>query len=109
MYQKLITKPIEKRIDKVPLYYHEENNLDVCYAKVIVKFFGGGVHAWWAIEGERLEDGDIQFYGLVEGNDGKQWGNFRLNELKELKFPPFGLGVERDMYCEKKINEVLFH
>jgi len=109
MYQKLITKPIEKRIDKVPLYYHEKNNLDVCYAKVIVKFFGGGVYSWWAIEGERLENGDIQFYGLVQGNDGKEWGYFRLHELEEIKFPPFNLGVERDMHFEETINKVLFH
>ena len=107
---KLITKPIEKKIEKTPLYFHEEKNIDVDDAKIIVKFFGGGQWTWWAIEGEKLEDGDIRFYGLVQGNDGKEWGNFTLKELEDIKFPPFGLGVERDIYMsEKKIKDVLYH
>ena len=70
---KLITKEIEKEIEKKPLYFYEENDIDTKDAKIIVKFFGGGQWTWWAIEGEKLEDGDIRFFGLVQGFE-KEFG-----------------------------------
>lgn len=104
---KLITKEIEKEIEKKPLYFYEENDIDTKDAKIIVKFFGGGQWTWWAIEGEKLEDGDIRFFGLVQGFE-KEFGYFTLRELEGLKFPPFGLGVERDRYFSNKtIKDVI--
>ena len=104
---KLITKEIEKEIEKKPLYFYEENDIDTKDAKIIVKFFGGGQWTWWAIEGEKLEDGDILFFGLVQGFE-KEFGYFTLRELEGLKFPPFGLGVERDKYFSNKtIKDVI--
>ena len=104
---KLITKEIEKEIEKKPLYFYEENDIDTKDAKIIVKFFGGGQWTWWAIEGEKLEDGDIRFFGLVQGFE-KELGYFTLRELEGLKFPPFGLGVERDRYFSNKtIKDVI--
>ena len=104
---KLITKEIEKEIEKKPLYFYEENDIDTKDAKIIVKFFGGGQWTWWAIEGEKLEDGDIRFFGLVQGFE-KEFGYFTLRELESLKFPPFDLGVERDMYFSNKtIKDVI--
>ena len=38
------------------------------------------------------------FYGLANIGYGWEWGWFSLKELEEVKFPPFGLSVERDMY-----------
>ena len=114
MNTKLITRPIENRIDKAPLGYHAKNNLDRCYAKIIVQYSGGrSGAAWWAIEGKRLEDGDILFFGLVQGQyyKNKDFQFFRLSEIKDLKFPPLGRGLERIEFSnsEKTINEVLFH
>ena len=104
---KLITKEIEKEIEKKPLYFYEENDIDTKDAKIIVKFFGGGQWTWWDIEGEKLEDGDIRFFGLVQGFE-KEFGYFTLRELEGLKFPPFGLGVERDRYFSNKtIKDVI--
>ena len=104
---KLITKEIEKEIEKKPLYFYEENDIDTKDAKIIVKFFGGGQWTWWAIEGEKLEDGDIRFFGLVQGFE-KEFGYFTLRELEGVKFPPFGLGVERDRYFSNKtIKDVI--
>jgi len=104
---KLITKEIEKEIEKKPLYFYEENDIDTKDAKIIVKFFGGGQWTWWAIEGEKLEDGDIRFFGLVQGFE-KEFGYFTLKELEGIKFPPFGLGVERDKYFSNKtIKDVI--
>ena len=104
---KLITKEVEKAIEKKPLYYHEEKDIDIEDAKIIVKFFGGGQWTWWAIEGEKLEDGDIRFFGLVQGFE-KEFGYVTLRELEDLKFPPFGLGIERDMYFSNKtIKDVI--
>ena len=111
---KLITRPIEKRIDKAPLGYHEKNNLDRCYAKIIVQYsVGRSGAAWWAIEGKRLEDGDILFFGLVRPRwyQNKSFEFFKLSEIKDLKFDYGQRGLERHRFdnSEKTINEVLFH
>lgn len=40
---------------------------------------------------------------------GWEWGWFSLRELEELRFPPFWLGVERDMYlpAETKVMDII--
>ena len=88
---KLITKEIEKEIEKKPLYFYEDNDVDVNDAKIIVKFFGGGIWTWWAIEGKKLEDGDIHFYGLVLGNEGKRIWILYLKRIRRFKIPTFWL------------------
>lgn len=51
---------------------------------------------WYAVEGQRQPDGDIVFYGLVNGFD-REYGYFTLRELESVRF--FGIpGIERDMY-----------
>lgn len=99
---KLITKEIEKRIAKYPLYSQDGKGDK---AKVICKFFGGSCWSWYATEGNILPDGDIEFFGLVVSNYGAEYGYFTLSELTSIKFPPFGLGVERDMYFEGTIKD----
>lgn len=66
-------------------------------AVAYVKFFGGGRWTWYATE----FDGEDEFFGYVVsglGPDCDEWGYFRLSELQELRFPPFGLGIERDRH-----------
>lgn len=92
---KLLTAGIIKKLEKNPIGTHQ-NNLDA--AEVLVKFFGGGACTWLVIEGTQQEDGDWEFFGKVTLGDGWEWGYFRLSELEKMKFSPFGLGVERDMY-----------
>lgn len=88
---KLITKDIEEKLEKHPLYSTDGQK----EKEVIVKFFnpyGGG--RWYVCEGEKQENGDWLFFGLVELIE-KEWGYFTLSELQSIK-TPFGLGIERD-------------
>ena len=74
-------------------------------AIVIAKFFGGGACTWLATEYDPEEE---MFFGYVNLGDDMcaEWGRFSLEMLEELRFKPFGLGVERDMHCGyKEIHE----
>ena len=62
----------------------------------VVKFFGGGAMTWLITEMD--EDGDTLF-GLCDISQGcAELGSVSLRKLMSLKFPPFGLGVERDAW-----------
>ena len=90
---KLITKEIEAKLIKSPLYSHEGNPRP----DVIVKFFTPWTNwTWYVIEGEKQEEGDWLFFGLVEGHE-TELGYFTLSELQSVKGPG-GLTIERDMY-----------
>ncbi len=97
---KLITKEIEKRLPK--LYSQEE----VSNPKIIVKFFTPwSSWSWYAYEGEKQENGDWLFFGMVHGLE-REIGYFSLNELKSLE-SPMGLKIERDKWFgyDHKLNE----
>lgn len=102
---KLITKEIEKKLEKNPLYSGEETPEGD--KKILVKFFTPWSNwTWFVTEAERQEDGDWRFFGLVHGFE-KEWGYFMFNELANLR-GPMGMRIERDMYGPPKfIREVL--
>ena len=95
---KLLTKEIEK---KLPALYSRESGCDD--PRFVVKFFDPiGSWTWYVLEGEKQEDGDWLFYGLVDGME-KEWGYFRLSELESIATKSrthraIGLGIERDRY-----------
>ena len=62
----------------------------------VVKFFGGA--ATWLFNEYNPET--ECFYGLCDLGNGAELGYVDMNELKGIKIPPFGLGVERDYYFE---------
>lgn len=95
---KLLTKAIENKLAKFPLYSQEDKK----EKEVIVKFFHPwSGWRWYVTEGELNEDGDWLFFGLVEGSE-NEWGYFTLSELMALNNP---IPVERDKWFEgKKIN-----
>jgi hypothetical protein len=96
---KLLTKEIENKLPK--LYSTEGQNI----APVIVKFFTPWSNwTWYAVEGEQLEDGDWQFFGLVDGHE-KELGYFNLSELADVRGPGAFrcLGIERDRYFDGMI------
>jgi len=87
---KLLTKQIEKKL-KAQAEFRNANK-----HKPIVKFFGGGACTW--LISEMDADGDTLF-GLCDLGFGcPELGYVSLSELQNLKFPPFGLGVERDLH-----------
>lgn len=97
---KLMTKEL---IAKLPPLYSNENNPNPA---VVVKFFNpSGAGTWYVTEGEVEDDGDILFFGMTDLQE-KEMGYFTLRELESMKCPPFGLGIERDMYFgQHKLNE----
>ena len=96
---KLMTKEIEKRLEKFPLYSQDGKEGD---AEVVCKFFAPvGSWTWYVLEGEKTEDGDWEFFGIVDNVDGHEYGYFTLSELAEVS-TPFGLKIERDKYFGNK-------
>jgi len=96
---KLLTKEIEKKIPKL----HSQEK--VSNPKIIVKFFHPlSSWIWYVYEGERQEDGDMLFFGMVHGYE-KEIGYFTLKQLEEVKVR--GLGIERDKWFgfNHRLNE----
>ena len=96
---KLLNKEIEK---KLPKLYSQENEKN---PKIIVKYFHPlSDYTWYIIEGEKQENGDWLFFGMVHGDD-HEIGYFLLSELKSAT-GPFGLRIERDKYFDNhRLNE----
>ena len=94
---KLMTKEIEKKLKKFPLYSQDGKEGE---AEVVCKFFAPvGSWTWYVLEGDKREDGDWEFFGIVDNEYGHEYGYFTLNELEEVRLP-FGLKIERDKYFE---------
>jgi len=92
---KLLTKAIEK---KMPKLYSTEG-IELEEKKIICKFYAlGSSWTWFAVEGERQENGDYLFFGLVDGLE-KEWGYFSLREMESVKWHGIA-GIERDMYFD---------
>lgn len=104
---KLLTEEIEKRLAKYPLYSQEGNGKD---AVIVCKFFNPyGRGTWYVLEGDKLPDGDWEFFGIVDIYE-KEYGYFRLSELQSIviRFAghPIG-GIERDInFKNVKVKEV---
>lgn len=95
---KMMTKAIESNIpaigasEEIPIYAR----------LAAVKFFTPWSNwTWYAFEGDKLEDGDWEFFGLVVGNE-KEYGYFRLSELEAVRGPA-GLKIERDRGFEGRV------
>jgi hypothetical protein len=88
----LLTEEIKKKLPKLCFM----DGKDPATVPIIVKFFSPySGWTWYATEGEEMEDGDWEFFGLVRGAE-NELGYFRLSELsiKRGKLPL----VERDMH-----------
>lgn len=93
---KMITKKIEKELKKYPLYSQDGKGDE---AKVIIKYFTPWTSAtWYVLEGEQLDDGDYEFFGICALQEW-EYGYFRLSQLEAIR-GPWGLKVERDLYTE---------
>jgi len=96
----LLTKEIEKKLPKLYSQEHEKNPV------IIAKFFcPWNQWKWICYEGEKQENGDWLFFGMVYG-DCHEIGYFLLSELNSVS-GPFGLKIERDKYFgyEHRLNE----
>lgn len=96
---KLLTKAIEKSFEANPLYSHENDRTP----KILVKFFNPtGVGTWLITEASKTEEGDWRMFGMCEIHE-KELGYVMLSELASFR-GQFGLGIERDMYFEGRLN-----
>ena len=87
---KLLTKEIENKLRKNA--ESKEENL-----KPVVKFFNP-CGAYTALFTELADDGDTLF-GLADlGMGFPELGYASLEEIASVKVPPFGMGIERDLY-----------
>ena len=89
---KLITADIRKKLEK-----NYQKTLETGESQnIVLKLFGGSNMTWLITEIE--PDNDIM-WGLCDiGMGCCEFGTVSLSELESTRFPPFGLGVERDMY-----------
>jgi len=88
---KLLTETIKAKLPK--LYATEK--IKTKDKKFVCRFFDPiGNWSWLVAEGEKQEDGDWLFFGLVDGFE-KEWGYFSLSELESVELP-LGLRIERD-------------
>ena len=101
---KLLTKPIEKQL--IANFETNKTKPKNCVDfKPVVKFFGGGSATWLFTEynpEERI------YFGLCDlGMGSPELGYVSRDELESLRFKPFGLGVERDLYwqADKTLSE----
>jgi hypothetical protein len=89
----LITKSIENKLKKHPLYSQENNE----NPEIIVKFFAPcGTGTWYITEGERQPDGDWLLFGLCCLHDA-ELGYVLLSDLQNQRLP-YGLTIERDRH-----------
>lgn len=94
---KLMTKEIESKLKKHPLYSTEGQGKQ---AKVIVKYFNPfGAGTWLITEGNQLESGDWDLYGYMKTHTW-EWGYIRLSELMSV------FGIERDLYSSGTVEEL---
>ena len=104
MAQKLIKKAIERKLEKTPLYSTDGKK----NAKSICKFFNPcGMGTWYVFEGNKLPNGDWEFFGIAELYE-KELGYFLLSDLTNLKLP-FGLKIERDIYHTPMTKDEIFN
>lgn len=104
---KLLTRVIESKLRKAPIYSTEKQDI----APVLVKFFTpDSLWTWYVLEAEFIPIDGWNFFGLVDGHE-KELGYFTLAELESIR-GPLHLKVERDMYFDgmaikKSTNEVV--
>jgi hypothetical protein len=92
---KLITKQIENRLAKYPLYSQDGKGDN---ATIVCKFFLAS-WTWYVLEARKEANGDYLFYGIVDNGHEREHGYFRLSELESLRV--WGcVKVERDMYFD---------
>ena len=91
---KIITKAIEQAFEK----QGKTSNMSMADIKIVMKLFGGGAFTWYLYE--KLDDDIYMAFVNLGDPEMSECGTVSMQELLSLKFPPFSLGIERDMYFE---------
>lgn len=104
---KMITKEIEKLMDKYPLYSQDGKGDE---AKVLFKVFNPyGYESWFVLEaGEKLPNGDRELFVLSpDGFGGMEYGYMMLSDLTDTRVNVGGyrMPFERDMYFKGTVAD----
>lgn len=112
----LLTKEIERKLEKTPLYSQDGKGLD---AKLIVKYFyPAGSGTWLITEGEKQQNGDWLLFGLAKIHEW-EWGYTLLSDLEKYRGTVSftgggfngerytGIKIERDLYARGTVRENL--
>ena len=113
---KLLTKNIEKELiknhDIMAELESADIDLETYFSKidklnVPLKIFGGSAADWQILSGEK-QGNDWRFFAICDlgiPDQKAEIGSVLLSQLEKQKFPPLGLGVERDMYYKSTWGE----
>ena len=99
----LLTKAIEKKLRLQHTATKEAGGANL-HHKPVVRFFGGS--SFTMLASEMDDDGNL--FGVTDMGLGyKEMGLTSITELAAVKFPPFGLPVERDLHwhAEKTLED----
>ena len=100
----LMPPSVEKKLLKSRLYSKDGQGKN---AEVVVKYFNPyGSGTWLITEGEKQKDGDWLLFGMCHIFEW-EWGYIMLSELESVRVPPFGLGLERDLYSSGTVAELM--
>ena len=100
MKNKIVTKEVERLMDKYPLY--SQDGKPDTEKKVLFKVFNPyGDQTWYILEAsEPLENGDRELFAFVVWGYVAEYGSVMLSELTDTRVNVFGhkLPLERDLY-----------
>jgi hypothetical protein len=89
---KILTKEVLKAFTK----QGDTSQKSMSEIKIVLKLFGGGAFSWYLYE--KLDDDIYMAFVNLGDPEMSECGTVSMQELMSIKFPPFGLGIERDMY-----------
>jgi len=91
---KLLTKALETKL--ISNYKANQDSIGSLDFSPVVKIFGGGAFTWLFTE---YDPESRLFFGLCDvGQGSPELGYVSRDELEEIRFKPFNLPVERDLY-----------
>lgn len=95
----LLPKYLLKRFQQVGRQEHSQDPI------IIAKYFSpSGSYTFFATE---FDQNSRRFFGFTQGLGSDEWGYTSLDEMLQVRCPPFGLPVERDLYFkEQRFSEV---
>jgi hypothetical protein len=89
---KLITKEIEAAFAK----QGDTSQKEMKDIKIVCKFFGGGACSWYLYE--KIDADTYMGYVNLGDPEMSECGYVSMQELESIRFKPFNLPIERDMY-----------
>ena len=97
---KLMTREILEKLPKFGM------TRDMDLKPIIVKYFTLTNWYWYVLEGEKQQNGDILFYGLlVDFHENRKYDYFLLSELESIESPRFFFFFQDSFSSDLAINK----